>query len=223
MLLPFSIVLPRQTRRPFRFLRSTAIGGLLFLLPLIVLGYLLGKVGAVVYQVALLLNEFMGVNTAYGYAVLLIASLALIVLACFGAGVAAQWTLSRRLGEFVERHLMLIFPRYSIYKDQVAGGVGGKFARDRMTPVLVEIHGLTRMALEVERSEELITIYFPGAPDPWSGTVGFIAADRVRPIQAEFGDVMNTFEKLGRDSQAIAGSRQIAALIRDAAAGRDHP
>ncbi|WP_310821067.1 DUF502 domain-containing protein [Stratiformator vulcanicus] len=182
------------------FLRTTAIGGLVFLLPLIVIGVLLGKVSQVVLVVAGILRDTLGIETAYGYFVLLIAAVALVLLLCFAAGLAAQLAISRRLGEFVEKHLTLIFPRYSIYKDQVSGGIGGEFAKSRLKPVLVEMIDTTRIAFEVERSDELVTLYLPSSPDPWAGHVGFVTVDRVKPIEGEVGDVMATFERLGRDS-----------------------
>lgn len=188
----------RESSR-FEFLKSTAIGGLIFLLPLIVVSVLLGHLAGIVMPATKFLHDTLGINTAYGYAFLFLVAIVLLVVLCFVAGLVARWTIGKRLGEWFERHVTLIFPRYTIYKDQVAGGAGGTFAAGRMKPVLLVMPHMTRLGFEIERSEAgVVTIYLPGAPDPWSGEVGFVTADRVTPIEADFGDVMKCFESLGR-------------------------
>ncbi|SRR6056297_256575 len=198
--------------RHFGFLKSTAIGGIVFLLPLAVVGFLLGKVGSVVFVVATFLSQNLGIHSAYGYFVLLAASVALLVLMCFAAGVAAQLAIGRKLSGLVERHLMMIFPRYSIYKDQLAGGIGGDLARDRMKPISIDVLGITRLALEIERAEDgTVTVYFPGAPDPWSGTIGFVDQAAIKPLAMDVGEFMAVFERLGRDSFAIVQRTRVDA------------
>ncbi|KAA5539336.1 DUF502 domain-containing protein [Roseiconus nitratireducens] len=194
----------RHIERPVGFLRSMAVGGVIFLLPLIVVGWFVGKAASVVYVVAIFLQQTLNITTAYGYAMVTAAALALVVLACFAAGVVARMTLGRKLSGLIERHLTMIFPRYSIYKDQVAGGIGGDLARDRMKPILVEVNGVKRPALEIERAGDgTTTIYFPGAPDPWSGTIGFLPADQVQSLEVEIGQFLAIFERLGRDSYNV--------------------
>ena len=64
--------------------------------------------------------------------------------------------------------------------------------------------GRGAFGFEMERTDaDLVTVYLPGAPDPWSGSVVFLNNDRVQPLGTEFGDTVDIFEKLGRDSAAI--------------------
>ena len=62
----------RKSKRFINFLKTTAIGGLLFLLPLIVLGALFGQIAPIVVSVASFLNEYIPVRTATGIAILII-------------------------------------------------------------------------------------------------------------------------------------------------------
>ncbi|TWT36212.1 hypothetical protein KOR34_11130 [Posidoniimonas corsicana] len=191
--------------RKIGFLKTTAIGGLVFLLPLIVIGYLVGKLVPVVLSIAKTLNETLGFQSATGYLILLGLSVAVIVLLCFAAGIVARWTIGKRIGGFIERNLTLIFPRYSIYKDQLAGGLNAAALEGRMKPALVHIEGVTRPVLEIERTAAgQVTIYLPGAPDPWSGTIGFVRADQVTPVETDLGEYLAAFERLGRGAAAAA-------------------
>jgi uncharacterized membrane protein len=60
------------------------------------------------------------------------------------------------------------------------------------------------MAFEVERAQAgLVTIYLPGSPDPWAGTVAFIEENRVQPLPIEFSDALASFERLGSGSAKL--------------------
>ena len=157
----------KKSKRFFNFLKTTAIGGLLFLLPLIVLGALVGQIAPIVVTVASALNEYIPVKTPTGIAVLIGLSIAIILLLCFAAGMFARWSFGKKISTAFEKKLSLLFPRYSILKDQMADTIGGDETRPQMKPVLVVFQECQRIAFETERDEKqgLATIYLPGSPD----------------------------------------------------------
>ena len=187
-----------------RFLKTTAIGGLLFLLPLIIIGALIGQVVPIVMSVAELLSEYIPVKTAGGISLLVLLAIVIVLLLCFAAGLLARWSLGKRLSETFERYLLLFFPRYAIIKDQMADSIGGRVTKPRMKPVHVKFEESLRIGFEIERNEEgLVTVYLPGSPDPWMGTVVLLNADRVERAKLEFGEAVAIFEQLGHGSAAI--------------------
>mgnify|MGYP000209073565 CR=1 FL=1 len=197
----------KKSKRFINFLKTTAIGGLLFLLPLIVLGALVGQIAPIVVSVASALNNYIPVKTATGIAILVGLSIAIILLLCFAAGMFARWSLGRKISTAFEKKLALFFPRYSILKDQMADTIGGDETRPQMKPVLVVFDECQRIAFETERDEKqgLATIYLPGSPDPWSGKVVILKLDRVTRLDADFGHAAATCEQVGRGSIAMAG------------------
>ncbi len=184
------------------FLRTTAIGGLLFLLPLIVLGALIGQVAPVVMAIAETLREILPFRTPGGIALLVLLAIGLLVLLCFVAGLIANWSLSRRISEAFEEKLLLLFPRYAILKDRMADTIGGDKTKPKMKPVVVRFDDHQRIGFEVERSEvnRIVAVYLPGSPDAWSGRVVLVEADRLTPLPADFGVAVATCEQLGRGS-----------------------
>ena len=195
-------------KKSFGFLKTTAIGGAIFLLPLVFVGILVGQVAQVVMVIAKALGGVIPVKTPLGITLIVLASIAILVLACFGAGIAARRTIGKRLSQFIERNITFFFPRYAIFKDRMAGSIGGDEIRPDLKPVIVRLDDVARIGFEIERSEGgLVTVFLPGAPDPWSGSVAQMSPDRVEPLKAEFSDVIATFEKLGRDSAKILASR----------------
>jgi uncharacterized membrane protein len=191
--------------RSYGFLRTTLLGGVLFLLPLIVVCFLLGQAGQVVYAVAHAIGDRLEVQTATGYSILVAIALGFVVGSCFLAGLVARHSLGRWLSDQTERNLTLLYPRYAIYKDQIIGNIGGDIAEGRLKPVKVSFIDSMRLGLEVERSAEgIVTVYLPSSPDPWSGTVAMVAAERVERIEVPYVEMMTSFEKLGADSLRIA-------------------
>ncbi len=196
----------KKSKRFINFLKTTAIGGLLFLLPLIVLGALIGQVVPIVVSVASALNEYIPVKTPTGIAVLIGLSIAIVLLLCFAAGVFARWSFGRKISTAFEKKLALFFPRYAILKDQMADSIGGNETRPQMKPVLVVFDECQRIAFETERDEShgLVTVYLPGSPDPWSGKVVMVKLDRVTRLDTDFGHAAATCEQVGRGSIAMA-------------------
>jgi len=197
----------KPVTKSFGFLKTTAIGGLLFLFPLIVIGALIGQVVPIVLTIAEflstseILNKWINVGSANGIALLISLSIGVVVVACFLAGIAARRSIGRRFSQTIEKNLLLLFPRYAIFKDQMAGTIGGDQAKPQLKPVWVKFNDASKIALEVERAEGgLVTVYLPGSPDPWSGSVVYMTPDRVEPLDITFSDAVTTFEQLGRHS-----------------------
>ena len=205
----------KPSGNPIHFLRTTAIGGLLFLLPLVVIGTLVGQVAPIVMTIA----EFLGMNlpvflkTPGGISLLILLSIAILLFLCFAAGMLAKWSWGKRLSRAFEKNLLLFFPRYAILKDQMADSIGGKQAKAKMKPVLVRFEDSMRIGFETERNEsaDLVAVYLPGSPDPWSGKVALMSTDRVDPLNTDFGQAVTICEQLGRGSSALIASSSKAA------------
>lgn len=190
-----------------RFLRTTAIGGVLFLLPLIVVGALIGQVVPIVLSIADGLGAILpnAVKTVGGISLLILLAIGVLLMLCFAAGVLARISFSRSVSEAFEKKLVLLFPRYAIIKDQMADTIGGDHARPQMKPVLVQYNGTKRIAFETDRSDDLriVTVYLPGSPDPWAGYVAILSSDQVEPLNAEFGEAAAICEQLGRGTAKL--------------------
>jgi len=208
----------QHVTRHISFLRATAIGGIFFLLPLVVIGMLIGQVGQVVFSVATIIQPYLhqfGLDDATGYVLTVGIAITLIVLACFVSGMLASRSLAQKFVRSIEKYLLMLFPRYAIFKEQLSGNIGGEISKNKLQPVWVNMQDHIRIAFEVERAEaawlaelptphaETVTVYLPGSPDPWSGQVINVLPDQITPIPIPLPDVLGAFEKLGIDSQRV--------------------
>ena len=187
--------------------KTTILGGALFLLPFAVVVFLVGQLAAILFPVVEALKPYMPdtgiplgiVSSATLLAILLLAAL------CYVAGVVAQRSLAARFAARFEKSLLLLFPRYAIWKNAMASNLGNPADALAMKPVLVTLEGAARVGFETCRTEGgLVSVYLPSAPDPWSGEVVHVAAERVAPLTAAFGAALAVREPLGRRSEAAA-------------------
>ena len=189
--------------------KTTILGGVFFLLPFAVLVFLVGQVAAIIVPIAKQLQPFLPEALSFGVVSGATgAATVLVILACYLAGLAAQRSFAARFSVTIEKNLLLLFPRYAILKNRMASNLGGPAGTATMTPVLVRFDDATRIGFETERDAEgLVTVYLPSAPDPWSGHVVHMAAERVTPLATDFNAVATMCETLGREaSRVIAGS-----------------
>lgn len=148
------------------FFKTTAIGGLLFLLPLVVVGALIGQVVPVVLTVVESLGELVPVHRPSGIALPLMLSIAILLALCFIAGPLARRSVGKRLATWFERNLLL-FRRYAIVRNGMPGSVGGTETAPRLQAVVLRFDDVVRIGFETERHDSgTVTVYSPGAPDP---------------------------------------------------------
>lgn len=203
----------RQAIASLGFLKTTAIGGLFFLLPLGVFAILVGQVTQLVWAIARPLSEYLPVQSAIGYVVLLAISVGLLIAACFLAGAIAQQGIARRFNEEIEKYLLILFPRYTILKERLTGNIGSEVRKNELCPALVRLPGHSRLGFEIERHvdhtdaagvvRESVTVYLPGSPDPWSGQVIVVQAHHVDRLSCPFAEAVSAHELLGRGTLAL--------------------
>jgi uncharacterized membrane protein len=193
----------KQLSEVWSILRTTAIGGVFFLLPIIFIGFLLGKLIQAFVTTISMIDAYMPFHSAKAYSILVVVSSILLLLLCFFAGFFAKRSIAKQFNETIEKYVLLAFPRYAIVKGQLSGKFGADTLKQRFHPVFIEgADSLVRLGIEVERNaDQMLTIYFPGSPDPWTGSIAIVHESRVRPIPIDFLAAFSSLEQLGKDLQ----------------------
>jgi uncharacterized membrane protein len=83
-------------------------------------------------------------------------------------------------------------------------------------PVLARFDDFCQLAFETGRTPGG-TVYLPGAPNPWSGCLVFVDAERVRKLPASATEALKVIRALGRGSEALAA--ELSAVQHGALAG----
>lgn len=196
-----------RVSKSLNFTKTTAVGGLLFLLPLAVVAVLLAYTYQIVVTVHKALQPWNPFHSWIGFAVLYGLAILLLLTACFGAGLLARRAIGARFSEKIEKQLMKVFPKYGIFKDLLADKIGGNENVPSLRPVLVKREGVYSFAFQADRlANGLIVVYFPGSPDAWAGSIAMIAQEHVLQVDLPFDELLGICERLGRDSSSILNS-----------------
>jgi uncharacterized membrane protein len=188
------------------------LGGLIFLVPFAVVLLVFGKVFNVSMHLAQPIADRIPIDAVAGIALANIVSAVIILVACLLAGIAAESAPGRRLYRKVDEVLLNLIPRYTFIKSMTAS-LGGE-DESVLKPVLARFDDLAQVAFEVERGPgDLVTVYLPGSPDPWSGSVAHVTADRISPLDQDFASVISSLRKVGRGMPALLESHPSGARL----------
>jgi len=191
-----------------RLIRDTLIGGILFLIPLVFVVVVFGKAFQIMKVVATPLGKLISIESFAGFAVVEILTVFIMVLSCFLAGILSRSPWGQKLHEKIDVILLQMIPGYAWVKG-MTGDIHDEDAEEVLKPVLVRFDDQFQLALEVDRATDgLVAVYLPGSPDPRSGAVSYVTADRIQPVDAGFKSVVKICKNLGRGSGIILSGQK---------------
>ena len=189
----------------WNFIKTTVIGGLLFLVPVVVLIVVLIQAFGLMLQVAEPLGNLFPVDNVGGVALANIIVVVLILLICFISGLFATRKVFTNFQDYIERKILLKIPGYGLVKGITNSMKMSEEASKNFIPVLVSLADFEQMGFEIERAgNDKAVVYLPGSPNPWSGTVVMTHVNKVRRLDINVPDALAFMERLGMGSAALA-------------------
>jgi uncharacterized membrane protein len=191
----------------FQFLSTTVIGGIVFLVPIIVCIVILGKAFEIMRKLAVPLARALPIDSVAGLVIADLIAVVVIVIVCFIAGLVAKTALAAQLVTWLESNLLSRISVYTFIKG-MTDSVTGLEESDSLKPVLARYDDNWQVAFEVERIDgEYVAIYVPGAPNPWSGGVIIMSADRIQPLDIPMNVAIRNVRSLGQGSNGLLQNR----------------
>jgi uncharacterized membrane protein len=188
-----------------KFLKTTIIGGLIFLIPVVVLVMAVGKALSVMKAVAEPAAEFLPIDSLGGVAIVNIIAAIIVLLISFLAGLLARTKPAKKFAGTVENAVLQKIPGYTLVK-----GVTDKIASpdtESVHAVLVSLGHSSRVSIEIERvSKNRVVVYVPSAPNPWTGEVHVVNSDQVERLDCPITTVIEHVEQLGGGSSRYLGN-----------------
>lgn len=186
-----------------KFIKSTILGGLIFLIPLIIIALILSEAFNLMLVIAEPFEKYLPVSNIGAFAVVKIIAVLLIVIICFLAGLIAKSSFGVKSFGYIEAKLTTMFPGYSFIK-AVTGSFDDKSDIRYLQPVILKYDEYSQIAFEVSRNNDgVVVAYVPFAPNPWTGSVVYIRETRVEHIDCEFTEIMVSLGMLGKDSDKL--------------------
>jgi len=100
---------------------------------------------------------------------------------------------------------LLTVPGYTFIKGYTDSIQKSEETAKSLIPVLVKFDDNSQIGFEVERLENSqVVVFLPGAPNPWSGSVAYFDAERVKQLDISVHQAVLNIKRLGKGSDAIA-------------------
>ena len=188
------------------FLKTTAMGGLFVLLPILLLYLLLAEALDLIVALATPIADLFPGGTFDKIEFPVIVGLILILGVSFLIGLGLRSDTGRSLGHWIERTVLSRLPGYEALKSLTAGfaeaGKAGAFRaavltsseEDRELVYVIEDHG-----------EDHLTVLLPWAPTAFAGSVKIVDRKRVEMLDANLGDVSKVLSHWGVGANGLLG------------------
>ncbi|WP_445673024.1 hypothetical protein [Pseudomonas inefficax] len=168
-----------------RFIKTTILGGVLFILPLVLLAVLIEKaIHLLSGPLQKILPMFAGFTVA-GVTAISVAAIVALLFLCFIAGLLARTAAATRSMSMLEDRVLGNLPGYQLLKD-AASRAAGMDDVEGAKVVLIDEGEWTRFGLALESRDEWLLVYLPDG-GPAGGTAGEVRM--VHQAQLQFTDI----------------------------------
>ena len=182
------------------FLKTTIVGGLVFLVPLVLVSMVLKRGLEIASRVAKPVVENFPAHQVAGVALGTIAAALLLTIVAFAAGLAARTERGRAITRWVGESVLGAMPQYRVVTS-MAEGLTKIEQGDGLRPALVAIDDVWQVCYVLEELEHgWVAIFIPQAPTPMSGNVLYVTEDRLRRLDIGIGAAMQLVKRMGAGS-----------------------
>ncbi len=190
-------------KRLAAFLKATTLGGLVVLLPVVVV---LGVAAKTVLGVRGVAQSFMekiaGGNSDAAHFPIVFAVLIVIAIS-FALGLAMISRHGRQAGSRIERTLLFRMPGYLAVRSIIHGFSNIREGGARPALLTLE-EGLECFVLVTEvHADGRLTLFIPSSPNPSSGNVQIAQANRVQYLQVPVSTVLAPLQQWGVGAQNV--------------------
>jgi uncharacterized membrane protein len=203
-----------------RFITTTVIGGLLFLVPVGFLGFVLYKAFGFMLLIAQPMADWLPVNTIGGVALANLIAIVAIVIICFFAGLIARNTLATGVVKKLESRVLMKIPGYTIVK-----GIKGGFDTEetqQFKPVALALGTAERIGFEIQKlADGRSMVFIPSVPNAFSGITQILPADQVTYLDAPMTQIMEFVERYGHGVDGLLATKVIAPAVAEVDVGED--
>ncbi len=194
-----------------QFLRTTLVGGLLFLVPIMVPAMIFGKAVAVARQVVDPLAGHLPFASVIGLHTPVLLAVGLVVLFCFLTGFFARTRLAQKIVDSLESAVLSNVPGYEFLK-RMGESMLGVEKEGTYPPVIVYFDDNSQIGFQVETlASGVVVVFIPGVPDANAGEVYLMPADRIAPINLPLAATLKCLKRLGAGSGALLRDHPLGA------------
>jgi len=185
------------------FVRTTLVGGLLYLIPIVVVIAIVGKALQISRQIAPPVLRAVEALHLGGILTPQVVAILLILLFCFATGLFARAAVAKRVGSALESKVLANLPGYQFIKS-VGENLAGVETSSVREPVMVRIEDAWQIAFVVDHLDDgHLAVYVPGVPEARAGSLYFMTPDRVKHLTIPLKSLLQTLRRMGVGSKEL--------------------
>ncbi|MEP0711740.1 MAG: hypothetical protein ABJ333_00550 [Algoriphagus sp.] len=191
----------------FSIISNTIKGGIFLLFPLVLILIFLEKIIHILNPVATKISASLNLESSVFDVPYLIA-ICIILIFCFIAGVIAKLGAGKFMLEWIEDHVLSLFPGYQLMKNTLQDSAGLK--SDKEFPVvMVPIDGwMIGFKVDTLPNSDIV-VFVPSAPNTWEGNVVIFEKDKVKESNLTQKDATLIMRRLGVGSSQLLGKHSL--------------
>jgi uncharacterized membrane protein len=202
-------------KRLLKLIQMTFAGGVLFLVPLVMLALILGKAFGVAHKIVEPIAAKIPVQSVLGLSLQKVLAVIGLVLICLLAGCIARTLLAQKLVRAIETNILSNLPGYEFFKGVVgADAIGVDSGQNQDRVVLARFDDGWQLGFVLEQLQNgLVAVYIPGAPNPRSGSVYFLTSDRVQRAGVSPNAALKCLKRLGVGSNELLRNLSVGQTV----------
>jgi uncharacterized membrane protein len=187
------------------YLKATIVGGLLFLLPMVILAAVVGYAIKLAAKVSKPIIDLLP-EAWLGAGIVTIVAALLIIFVSLAAGLYARTRSGKGIVNWLENSILGGLPQYQLVKS-MAEGLAQVEAAEGVTPALISIEEGWQIGYLLDTLDSgWVAVFLPQSPTPMSGNIMYLPAERIRPLGISMVQAMSIVKRLGVGSgEALRG------------------
>ena len=196
-------------------LKTTVIGGLFVLLPVLLLYMLLVEALQLVVALATPIADLFPKEVFAHTKTPVLIALILIVGVSFLLGLALRSAVLSRVGDWIENAVLNRLPAYTVLK-RLTKGFAKEEAAAFKPGLLISTEGSKDIVYVIEdHGDGQLTVMVPWAPTAFSGSVKVVARDRVEMLDTNIGEVSKVLSLWGVGTRELLGRGSAAGKVQE--------
>ncbi len=195
--------------RTKNFFKTTLLGGVIVILPAIILAFafkwLFGFVSRGIQPLTNLVVNHLALPERYEELIATLIVLSVIVLTCFFVGLFVRTRIGRWIYSAFENSLLSKAPGYKMVKETVNQFLGKKespFSSVALVRIFENDTMVTAFITD-KHDDGTITVFVPTGPNPTSGFIYHLDQKYVHPVDVSVEDAMRSVISCGAGSDAL--------------------
>ena len=189
------------------FLKTTVIGGVFFLVPIILVLIVIKQALGYISKVLGPFQKLLPVESIGGVLAADVLGVAVLLGLCFAAGLLARRAKMQNIVKTIEKTLLARVPGYDFFKG-LGESIVGLDGNRQHHAVLARFDDGWQFGFEMERLDDgHVVVFIPGTPAPFSGSVFIMEAERIRVLDGAQGETLKSLKAMGIGSNVLLGGK----------------